>query len=85
MLNSTGISACLSDRVKKMEDNGSCKATHYMGDKDKLLINDDIMCKAILYVKETKADGKKTNKLPPSLQRAAKDLTPAFQGSLLVN
>ena len=55
------------------------------GIKIKVLINDDIMCKAILYVRETKADGKKTNKLPPILQRAAKDLTPAFQGSLLVN
>ena len=38
------------------------------GIKIKVLINDDIMCKAILYVRETKADGKKTNKLPPSLQ-----------------
>ena len=53
--------------------------------KIRLLINDDIMCKATLYVRKTKADGKKTNKLPPSLQRAAKNLTPAFHGSLLVN
>ena len=37
VLNPMGISACLSDRVKKMEDNGTCKATHYMGDKDKVV------------------------------------------------
>ena len=37
VINPTGISACLSDRLKKMEDNGTCKATHYMGDKDKIV------------------------------------------------
>ena len=38
MLNPTmGISASPSDRVKKMEDNGTRKATHYMGDKDKFV------------------------------------------------
>ena len=40
------------------------------GIKIKLVINNnDRMCKATRYVRETKAECKKTNKLPPSLQK----------------
>ena len=50
-----------------------------------LLINDNDnhkrMCKATRYVREAKAVDKKTNKLPPSLQKAFKDLTPALNCS----
>ena len=47
--------------------------------------NDTRMFKEALYVRETKAECKKTNKLPPNLQKDSQDLTPAFHGSLSVN